>query len=187
MRFHRCQRGQAAELLPQREHHLRLQCGLDRRANTTSYQPQDLIEGRTYYWFILVKDANGAATRTQTQTFSTQAVDGMHVPTNPTPQDQTNTIDPVNPPELQWEHDKNGQTITYSVYLSDKPHTLDKIKEGLSEKTYQIPEPLKDNTKYYWQVQAKDTQTDKTTLSRVWTFKTIPLDPPTQTQAQTNR
>jgi|GEM_PF-2289767 len=151
----------------------------------TSYQPDGLEKGRTYYWFILVKDSNGAATRTQTQAFMTQS-DGMDVPHSPTPADNSQNIDAVNPPLLQWEHDKNNQPISYNVYLSDNPKKITLEAEGLSQKAYQIPNKLKGNSKYYWQVEAIDSQSGQTTRSGVWTFKTAVIDPPTQTHAQTN-
>ena len=56
----------------------------------------------------------------------------------------------------------------------------------MTDKAYQIHETLKSNTKYYWQVEAKDTQTGKTTLSQEWTFKTAAIAPPNQKGAKAN-
>ena len=152
----------------------------------TSYQPQGIEKGRTYYWFILVKDDNGGATRTQTHSFSTQS-EGMGIAYNPTPADGSQAIDALDPPLLQWEHDTNAQPITYSVYLSSNPNTLPLTAEELNQQQYQIPETLKGNTTYYWQIEAKTTQTGQNTKSGVWTFKTDSIPSPIQTQAQTNR
>ncbi len=151
----------------------------------TEYQPEGLEEGRTYYWFIMAKDANGAATRTQTNTFMTKA-EGMDVPNNPTPGDGTEGMDATAPPLLEWEHDKNGAPITYTVYMSANPKKIDKKAEGLTAKNYQIQGLLEGNTRYYWAIEAKDTGTDKTTRSGVWTFKTGTIEAPEQTGAKTN-
>ncbi len=151
----------------------------------TEYQPEGLEEGRTYYWFIMAKDANGAATRTQTNTFMTKA-EGMDVPNSPTPGDGTEGMDATAPPLLEWEHDKNGAPITYTVYMSANPKKIDKKAEGLTAKNYQIPGLLEGNTRYYWAIEAKDTGTDKTTRSGVWTFKTGTIEAPEQTEAITN-
>ncbi len=151
----------------------------------TEYQPEGLEEGRTYYWFIMAKDANGAATRTQTNTFMTKA-EGMDVPNNPTPGDGTEGMDATAPPLLEWEHDKNGAPITYTVYMSANPKKIDKKAEGLTAKNYQIQGLLEGNTRYYWAIEAKDTGTDKTTRSGVWTFKTGTIEAPEQTGAITN-
>ncbi len=151
----------------------------------TKYQPEGLEEGRTYYWFIMAKDANGAATRTQTNTFMTKA-EGMDVPNSPTPGDGTEGMDATAPPLLEWEHDKNGAPITYTVYMSANPKKIDKKAEGLTAKNYQIQGLLEGNTRYYWAIEAKDTGTDKTTRSGVWTFKTGTIEAPEQTGAITN-
>ncbi|HOO33169.1 MAG TPA: hypothetical protein PLB99_08525, partial [Thermotogota bacterium] len=65
----------------------------------TNYEPQGLEEGRTYYWFIMAKDDNGAATRTQTNTFMTYS-EGMSVAASPTPADGSEGIDATQPPLL---------------------------------------------------------------------------------------
>ena len=154
--------------------------------NETNYQPEGLEKGRTYYWFILVKDDNGAATRTSAQTFMTQS-DGMDIPHTPSPTDGSQDIDALDPPLLQWEHNKNNQAITYSVYFSSNPKSISLATQDLNQQQYQIPEALQGNTTYYWQVEAVNTQTAKTTKSGVWTFKTQIIPSPTQTNAQTNR
>ena len=152
----------------------------------THYQPEGLEKGRTYYWFILVKDDNGAATRTRAQSFMTQS-DGMDIPHTPSPTDASQDIDALVPPTLQWEHDQKDQAITYTLYLSDTPKTIPIEAEGLNQQQYQIPDTLQGDTTYYWQVAAINTQTAKTTKSGVWTFKTAIIPSPTQTSAQTNR
>ena len=152
----------------------------------TRYQPAGIEKGRTYYWFILVKDDNGAATRTQTQSFMTES-DGMDIPHTPSPADGSQAINALDLPLLQWEHDKNDQTITYSVYLSSNPKTISLAKEDLDQQQYQIQEALQGNTTYYWQVEAVNTQNGNTTKSGVWTFKTDIIPSPTQTHAVTNR
>lgn len=96
--------------------------------------------------------------RTQTQTFMTKS-DGMDVPHTPTPNDNSQDIDALDPPLLQWEHDKNNQTVTYNIYISSYPKTIPIAAEGLNQQQYQIPEALKGNTLYYWQVEAVNTQT----------------------------
>ena len=151
----------------------------------TEYQPQGLEAGRTYYWFVLAKDSNGAATRTQINTFMTEN-EGMSVPASPNPADGSEGIDATAPPLLQWEHDKDGKQIEYSVYMSSNPKKIDRIAGGLTQKQYQIPGMLEGNTKYYWAVEAKDTGSDKTTRSGVWTFRTGIINPPVQTSAVTN-
>ena len=151
----------------------------------TAYQPQGMEAGRTYYWFIMAKDGNGGATKTQTNTFMTYN-EGMSVAASPTPADGTEGVDATHPPLLQWEHDKNGAAIEYSVYLSSNPKKIDKIAGGLVNKEYQLPGFLEGDTRYYWQVEARDTGTEKTTRSGVWIFRTGTITPPVQTGAVTN-
>jgi len=155
---------------------------------TNTYQPKDLKEGHTYYWFILVKDEHGAATRTQTNTFTTvTAANGLGIPTSPSPTDTSSQIDPLHPPALQWDHDPKGRLVRYNVYLSSDPKKLDILATGLERKSYQLNRTLKASTHYYWQIEAIDSQTGQSSQSAQWTFKTKSIAPPVQTNAQTDR
>ncbi|HPF16203.1 MAG TPA: hypothetical protein PLN92_01325, partial [Thermotogota bacterium] len=153
----------------------------------THYQPENLEEGYTYYWFILVKDDHGGATRTQTYTFDTlMPTNALHIPLNPTPADTSDKIDPLHPPLLQWEHESAERSVSYSVYVSTDPQTMNKQANGLIQKSYQMNSPLKANTTYYWQVEVLDTQSGENRTSPRWSFKTDSIPSPIQTYAQTN-
>jgi len=153
----------------------------------TSFQPKGLKAGRTYYWSILVKDAHGAATLTQTRQFKTKSLGGINVPKTPTPADRSGNVNALNPPLLEWEHDKNDKAITYTVYLSTNAMIMEQQAEQTTDQHYQIPRTLKSNTLYYWQVEAVDVQTGHSALSDIWTFTTGEIEPPLQTHAHTNR
>jgi hypothetical protein len=52
--------------------------------DTTSYNPEGLREGCTYYWYVIAKDCYDGAVKSQMQTFCT-AADGMYQATSPSP------------------------------------------------------------------------------------------------------
>ena len=151
----------------------------------SQYSPESLEYGRTYYWFVVAVDTGGGATMTESRRFTTQA-EGMAIPVNPVPADGNNGVDAANPPQLAWEHEKNGKGVEYSVYLSDNPKKMGLMASGLTDKNYQLQGFLEGETRYYWQVKAEEVLSGKTTLSESWTFETLRISPPVQQSAITN-
>ncbi|MBI9081743.1 MAG: hypothetical protein JEY79_18635 [Pseudodesulfovibrio sp.] len=151
----------------------------------TNYTPGSVEEGRTYYWFIMVKDSNGAATRTGTRDFTTVSPD-LTFPATPTPINEATGIDTTEAIELSWQHDQEDREITYNLYFSKNPRSLTLKAEDLNQKTYTINEYLNENTWYYWQVEAVDVATGRLVKSPLWRFKTDKLRQPVQTDAVTN-
>ena len=83
-------------------------------------------------------------------------------------------------PKLSWE---SAQFATsYDVYLGTTANALSKVAEDITATSYQTKD-LANNTKYYWQIVAKNSSGN--TEGETWSFVT-PLDVPQNVTASSN-
>ena len=149
------------------------------------YTPDGIERGRTYYWYVMVKDENGAATRTDVRTFTTSSP-ALNFPVNPIPIDDASGVVTSNHLTLQWQHDAAGRQVAYNLYFGKNPRALSLKAEAINMKQYTFDEYLDGETIYYWQTEAVDQATGETARGAMWQFKTAVLIPPRQLDAQTN-
>ena len=90
-------------------------------------------------------------------------------PNNPSPVDGAIAV-PIDT-DLSWTGgDPDNDTVTYDLYFGTNP-TPEKIAEGLTETTFELPEPLTYETTYYWMIHATDTF-GASTDGPIWSFTT---------------
>ena len=90
-------------------------------------------------------------------------------PNNPSPADGAIAV-PIDT-DLSWTGgDPDNDTVTYDLYFGTNP-TPEKIAEGLTETTFELPEPLTYETTYYWMIHATDTF-GASTDGPIWSFTT---------------
>ena len=147
------------------------------------YNPE-LMEGKTYYWRILVKDGNGGAAISPLGTFSTVDPNGLNYPTAPTPADNAQDTDSSTYTTLVWEHEGTGD-YHYSVWFGSHPKNMTAVVQEINEKTHTIQTYPKGNTWYFWQVKVTDTVSGESVTGPQWQFKTSAKLPPVQIGAQT--
>jgi len=130
----------------------------------------------TYYWYVTVKD--GIYTNySPVFHFTTEENLPPYKPNNPDPSDGATNV-PITK-ILKWSGgDPNtGDKVTYDIYLgTSSPPPL--VAEDLTFTAFD-PDILETSTKYYWQVDAKDSQ-GLTNLGPIWSFTTEdePNEPP---------
>jgi uncharacterized repeat protein (TIGR02059 family) len=151
----------------------------------TAYTPDGIEQGRTYYWYVMAKDENGAATKTDVRTFTTSSPI-LKFPSDPTPADAASGVVTSNNLTLQWQQDAAGRQVAYHLYFGKNPRSLSLKAEALDIKQYPFDEYLNGETIYYWQIEAVDQETGETARGALWQFKTAALIPPKQVDAQTN-
>jgi len=140
-----------------------------------------LLEGTQYHWRVVARDGQGGTTSGPVWTF--QTLESNDPPTEPAP--------PITPPhramdidlnvDLTWSggDDPDGDPVTYEVRFgrSDPPPFLDTV----TVKTYHL-ENLDPQTRYRWQIVARDDHGHSSPPSPVWRFDTqaapsVPCDP----------
>ncbi len=126
------------------------------RTNTTLkyWDPGVLVNGTTYYWKIIAKDANGTTSST-VRSFTTVSIPCTLPPlavTLLTPADGASVAAPL----LSWTGGNsqcNGQTSTYDVYFgTTSPPPLDHNNGSSTSWSPSVVE----GTGYYWRIVAKD-------------------------------
>ena len=147
----------------------------------TSFSPLDLSEGKTYYWTIVAKDVNGAATQTYQNTFQTISKT-VSFPATPTPVDNATEVNIENSLTLTWECDEDN--ATYDVYLGTRKSDLEKVSAGIVTKSFVINKELQPDKTYYWKVVTK--KDGNTAFGSVWSFNTAELSKASIISAKTN-
>ncbi len=147
----------------------------------TQYAPAILEKGKTYYWTIVAKDSNGAATQTYQHTFRTVS-EGVSYPATPTPADGMQNADMENGLTLSWECAE--EDAVYDVYLGSKRNEMGKIAGNTLQKEYTVNSGLTAAKTYYWKVVAK--KNGESAESETWSFKTAELTKANITSAKTN-
>lgn len=136
-----------------------------------SWRPDTLLEyGQTYFWRVVARDNEGAATSGPQWTFTCVQNFPPSAPSGPSPADASAdvSIDPT----LSWQPstDPESDPITYDLYLGEtNPPPSFQTNVGA---TNYSPPTLKLDTQYYWQVRAHDPR-GNTTPSPVWSFTTV--------------
>ncbi len=149
--------------------------------SATQYAPAILEKGKTYYWTIVAKDSNGAATQTYQHTFRTVS-EGVSYPAIPTPADGMQNADMENGLTLSWECAE--EDAVYDVYLGSKRNEMVKIAGNTLQKEYTVNSGLVAAKTYYWKVVAK--KNGESAESETWSFKTAELTKANITSAKTN-
>jgi hypothetical protein len=143
----------------------------------STYDPQLLTYGTTYYWQIIAHDSTETTTG-EIWTFTTTINDPPLPPSNPTP--ANNTINVNRDITLTWTcSDPHDDPLTYDVYFgTTSPPPL--VSKAQTKTSYKVPTTLDWGTKCYWQIIANDSA--NTTAGPNWTFTTIAdTTPPTIT------
>jgi hypothetical protein len=138
-------------------------------ANTDSYIDTDLSDSTTYTYYVRAFNTSGNSTASATYTLTTPAI-GLP-PDAPRNQIPWNGVDSVLINQLfSWECiDLDGDSLTFDVRLGLDSFP-DIIRTSWLADTLS-PGPLSPNTKYYWQVIAKDPNKHQTP-SPLWYFWT---------------
>jgi hypothetical protein len=137
-----------------------------------SWDPGTLLDGTTYYWRVVARDANGSTSGAE-WSFTTE-VPCIDLPTaacTPTP---TNGRGNVNEnTNLAWQCGASvcpGLVATYDVYFGTTPVLGAEHRLGNTAlKTWDLPK-LQKVTTYYWRIVTKDANGD--TPGPLWTFTT---------------
>jgi hypothetical protein len=99
-----------------------------------------------------------------------------YVPNNPIPADSEFDISIC--PNLSWSGgDPDGDNVTYDVYIGRDPLNMQLVANNISVPWYQIPFLLDFDTKYFWQVTARD-EYGLNTYGPIWNFRTEENLPP---------
>ncbi len=144
---------------------------------TCSYTERSLAFDTKYYWYVEAVDPSGMSRTSNTCEFTTKAntapneFDLVSPPNNSTNQEPK--------PQLRWRKatDPEGHRVVYDVYLG--VDTLQCIKTGLSDTTYQVEGTLALNTTYRWYVIARDEMGATRQSRQTWNFTTKQNQPPT--------
>jgi hypothetical protein len=121
---------------------------------TTSFTVDNLVVGKTYLWKVVVKNADNLVAESAVQSFSVK----NHLPTNPVltlPAKDAKLVEKTVTMKWNASTDVDGDAITYDLYFSETEALGDAIQTGLTKTNFSKAN-LKDNTKYYWKVVAKD-------------------------------
>ncbi len=135
----------------------------------TTFEPGTMFFEMTYYWQIVAKDEPGAITEGPIWSFTTGSNDPPYVPSNPSPPDGATDVDID--ADISWTGgDPNpGDTVTYDIYLDIKTPPDIFIRDH-PDTTYNL-QGMSYNTRYYWQIVAKDNNGEETE-GPIWYFIT---------------
>jgi hypothetical protein len=77
-------------------------------------------------------------------------------------------------PTPSWScTDPDGDKLTFTLYFGESKDSLTIKAQNITTTSYTFTEPLKYNTTYYWQIEAKDPH-GAPTKGPIWQFTTIP-------------
>lgn len=98
-------------------------------------------------------------------------------PANPIPENNAEEVEPA--PFLEWSpsSDPLGEPIVYHVSLGLIPTNLNRIASSVTATGTAVPEPLQNETDYYWRVEAVNTR-GESVLSAIWKFSVAEGAPP---------
>lgn len=121
---------------------------------TNSFIIDNLEVGKTYFWKVVVKNADNLTAESPVQSFSVK----NHLPTSPVltlPAKDAKLVGKFI--TLKWDAstDLDGDVITYDLFFSETEDLGDAMQKGIKVNHFS-KDKLKDNTKYYWKVVAKD-------------------------------
>ncbi len=139
-----------------------------------------LSDNSTYYWYVRAMDGNtpGTASNQSPETgnpysFNVYVVDSPAAFSLLSPVD--GHISPTESVTLTWEATTDpdpGDNVTYSVYVATDQNDLGqpftRVAQGLAGTSHTLS--LDDDSTYYWQVKAVDTNSAGTVSNETWTF-----------------
>ncbi|MBI5416922.1 hypothetical protein HZA55_03095 [Candidatus Poribacteria bacterium] len=145
--------------------------------NTYFSYPTKLLQGTTYYWYVVATDNKGGIIQGPIWTFTTGTfnTNPPYIPYNPVPSDlylgvYSNTT-------LSWSGgDPDGNnTVTYYIYIWDVNGNFvtDYVGFNNGSATSKYVSGLGKNKLYYWEIEAFDGTTSS--WGPVWAFTTGPL------------
>ncbi|WP_075780375.1 PQQ-binding-like beta-propeller repeat protein [Marinitoga sp. 1137] len=119
-----------------------------------------LKSGKRYYWKIISYGEDGGFVESKTQYFYTKQVEipGNHSPAIDLISPENNiTLESTNTVKIIWDSkDPDNDKLTYNVYFGDFP--LPSLIKVDYDSTSLIISDLKENKKYYWRIQVKDSR-----------------------------
>ncbi|UCD14423.1 MAG: PKD domain-containing protein [Thermoplasmatales archaeon] len=136
-----------------------------------TYDPGEMNINTTYYWKIVAWDDRGASTSGPIWNFTTETNAPPYPPSDPNPEEGETDVDIDT--DLSWtggDPDEND-TVVYDIYLEANDPTPDILVADDINETWFDPGTLDYETKYYWQIIAKDNH-DALTWGSVWHFTT---------------
>jgi len=146
------------------------------------YKPQEIETGKNYYWTILVKDSNGAATRTTQHSFRTVSP-SIPQPIPVFPENNRNDIDSTSDILFQWLY---SPKIKYSILFGESPKFLRKIGTNIISGNYKFKGEILPEKSYYWKVIAEN-ENGCACESEIFTFKTTKIPEANFLSALTNK
>ncbi|GEM_PF-1884477 len=98
-------------------------------------------------------------------------------PTNPKPENNAEGVEPELFLEWAPSIDPLGAPVVYHVSLGLIPTNLNRIASSVTATGTAVPEPLQNETDYYWRVEAVNTR-GESVLSAIWKFSVAEGAPP---------
>jgi hypothetical protein len=134
------------------------------------YAPEENLDFETtYYWKIVVWDNQGGSQTGPIWSFTTRGNDAPNDPSNPDPYDGETDVF-INT-DVSWTcSDPDGDDVTYDVYFGTTSPPP-KVVSNQTETSYNPPDVLDFDTKYYWKVVAWDVY-EYSTVGSIWSFTT---------------
>jgi|GEM_PF-4150297 len=131
------------------------------------YSATGLLANTPYYWKVVAKDDQSAATSSDTWLFNIKnTLPESPVLTGPTNVGKLTGTSTT----LTWAaaSDADGEVVTYDVYLDQAPNPTTQVSTGSTDLNY-TTNTLQNNAKYYWKVVARDPQGGASS-SEIWSF-----------------
>ena len=144
---------------------------LNKSGQGTSASLNSLSAGTTFYWRVVVYDAQNNSTQGSVWSFSTAAINQPPTtPSNPNPINGSTGVSIS--PTLSWStSDPEGGSVGYDLYTGTSSSNLSLNKSG--QGTSVSLTSLSAGTPYYWRVVVYDAQNNSTQGS-IWSFTTVP-------------
>jgi hypothetical protein len=145
------------------------------------FDKQSLMPNTTYYWQVVAKDNRDSTSKSQVWKFTTSGINPSNRPPNPpsAPNPADGATDQPTSLALSWFcTDPNaGDILKYDVYLDTSTPPSQHVSRDQIDPQFRV-NGLKNYTKYFWKVVARDNQGAEAS-SNVWSFTTgigIPKD-----------
>lgn len=132
-----------------------------------------------YYWKVVARNSHGETSTSAVYSFTAVSPNDS-APTEPVEPAPLSLATGVKLfPLLTWKKstDNDGDSVFYDLYVGTAPQSARQVASDLTIPRFQLTNALKGNTKYYWQVIAKDGRGMQTNGS-IWSFTTANTPPP---------
>jgi len=141
--------------------------------NNTEFQLNGLVDGETYYWYVLPRDENGNGTCLN-GTWNFTVSTSRPIPTVTSLSPLHGSIINKTSVNLAWSTvNPLDEYLNFDVYIGNSVNNLTKVATTKNE-TYLLLE-LKDNTTYYWKIIPWSENITGVSGSGVWNF-TVRMD-----------